>query len=161
VLDLHLQKIVGCAITKSLQSGLVVDALNEALVRQGYPEGVTVHSDRGVQYASKEFIELIEYLGYIRSMSAKGNCYDNATMESFFGVLKREEMDRWEFASIQDVRNHAFDYIETYYNRKRIHTAIGMTPEEFEAIEKAQSAAGQHQGGDMNGFKPEEVCHEV
>mgnify|MGYP006295189557 CR=1 FL=1 len=156
VLDLHLHKIAGWAVSKSLQSGLVTNALNQALVRQGYPEGVTVHSDRGVQYASKEFIELVEALGYTRSMSAKGNCYDNATMESFFGVLKREEMDRWEFASLQDVRNHVFDYIETYYNRKRIHTTIGMPPEEFEALEKARL-----QGDSMNVPTPAEVCYEV
>ncbi len=61
-------------------------------------------------------------------MSAKGNCYDNAAMESFFGVLKREELDRWEMASLKAVRNRVFAYNETYYTRKRIHTTLGMTP---------------------------------
>lgn len=156
VLDMHLHKIVGWAVSDSLASRAVVDALGEALVRQGYPDGVTVHSDRGIQYAGEEFVEVVESLGYQRSMSAKGNCYDNATMESFFGVLKREEMNRREFSSLQDVRNHVFDYIETYYNRKRIHTAIGMPPDEFEANERAKS---QNKG--MSRSIPEEAYHEV
>jgi transposase InsO family protein len=132
VLDLHLHKIVGWQLADRMKSSLVADALTMAARRQNYPAGVIVHSDRGSQYASDEFIRLTEALGYTRSMSAKGNCYDNATMESFFGVIKREELDRWEMPDLAAVRYRVFEYIETYYNRARIHTALGMTPAEFE-----------------------------
>ena len=132
VLDLFLHKIVGWEVSDRIDSELTCGALRNAASRHGFPESVLVHSDRGSQFASEEFIGLIDALGYERSMSAKGNCYDNAAMESFFGVLKREELDRWEMSSLAEVRNRVFTYIETYYNRKRIHTAIGMTPTEFE-----------------------------
>ena len=132
VLDLYLHKIVGWEVSETMSSALVETALKQAVTRQGMPEKVTVHSDRGSQYASSSFISLVESLGYQRSMSAKGNCYDNATMESFFGAIKREELDRWEMPTLSCVRNRIFDYIETYYNRIRIHTSIGMSPAQFE-----------------------------
>ncbi len=142
VLDLYLHKIVGWELSERINSQLVEAALKHAAERQNYPGDVLVHSDRGSQYASKEFIGLVDALGYERSMSAKGNCYDNAAMESFFGVLKREELDRWEMPTIYSVRDRVFDYIEAYYNRKRIHTAIGMTPAAFEKelLKEAPSA---------------------
>jgi transposase InsO family protein len=138
VLDLHLHKIVGWEVSDTIDSALVESALKQAVMRQGMPEKVTVHSDRGSQYASRSFIGLVESLGYQRSMSAKGNCYDNAAMESFFGVIKREELDRWDMLTLSCVRNRVFDYIETYYNRERIHTSIGMTPSQFEELEKKE-----------------------
>ena len=134
VLDLYLHKIVGWQVADHMESSLVTDALQMAARRQGWPTGVVVHSDRGSQYASQAFIQLTEAFGYIRSMSAKGNCYDNATMESFFGVLKREELDRWEMPDLATVRYRVFDYIETYYNRCRIHTALEMSPDAFERL---------------------------
>ncbi len=132
VLDLHLHKVVGWQLAAHLNTSLVTEALTMAAQRQNYPSGVVVHSDRGCQYASRDFIQLTEALGYTRSMSARGNCYDNATMESFFGVIKREELDRWDMPDLTAVRHHVFDYIETYYNRIRIHTALGMSPAHFE-----------------------------
>ena len=134
VLDLYLHKIVGWQLGDHMESSLVSDALQMAAQRQDWPTGVVVHSDRGSQYASEAFIQLTQALGYIRSMSAKGNCYDNATMESFFGVLKREELNRWEMPDLPTVRYRVFDYIETYYNRHRIHTALGMSPAAFEKM---------------------------
>ena len=76
-------------------------------------------------------------------MSAKGNCYDNATMESFFGVIKREELDRWEMPDLASVRYHVFEYIETYYNRTRIHTTLGMTPAEFEKLADSKTPSAE------------------
>jgi putative transposase len=142
VLDLFLHKIVGWELSERIDSALVQAALRHAAARQGYPKEVLTHSDRGCQYASEGFIGLVDALGYQRSMSAKGNCYDNAAMESFFGVLKREELDRWEMPTLEAVRTRVFDYIETYYNRERIHTALGMTPAEFEKkmLQEAPSA---------------------
>jgi putative transposase len=143
VLDLHLHKIVGWELSDTLHAEVACKALQRAQKRQGYPTGVIIHSDRGCQYASEAFIALSEYFGCVRSMSAKGNCYDNATMESFFGVLKREELNDFDFDSIQSIRAQLFEYIETYYNRIRIHSALGMSPEAFEARQSAGTPAAE------------------
>lgn len=143
VLDLYLHKIVGWQLADHMESSLIIDALQRAARRQNWPTGVMVHSDRGSQYASQAFIQLTEAFGYIRSMSAKGNCYDNATMESFFGVLKREELNRWEMPNLAAVRSRVFDYIETYYNRCRIHTALGMSPAAFEATTASKTPSAE------------------
>lgn len=141
VLDLHLHKIVGWDISETLHADGVCHALRRAHQRQGYPTGVVVHSDRGSQYASEKFITLCKEFGCVRSMSAKGNCYDNATMESFFGVLKREDLNHYHFDSLESVRAQVFEYIETYYNRTRIHTTLGMSPETFENQQNATPSA--------------------
>jgi putative transposase len=161
VLDLHLHKVVGWAISGNLHAEVVCSALRRAQKRQGYPKGVVVHSDRGCQYASKSFLALCEALGCIRSMSAKGNCYDNAAMESFFGVLKREDLNDFHFDSIESVRAQVFEYIETYYNRIRIHTALGMSPQDFETQQQRTPSAefspawvAPMVGGKMAGEKP-------
>lgn len=141
VLDLYLHKVAGWEISESLHADVVCSALQNAQRRQGYPDGVVVHSDRGSQYASESFVGLCGHFGCVRSMSAKGNCYDNATMESFFGVLKREDLNDWHFDSVESVRAQVFEYIETYYNRVRIHTALGMSPQAFEdQLREAPSA---------------------
>lgn len=132
VLDPFLHKIVGWDISDTLHAEVACNALRRAQQRQGYPPGVVVHSDRGCQYASEEFRTLCTEFECVRSMSAKGNCYDNATMESFFGVLKREDLNDFSFDSVESVRAQVFEYIETYYNRCRIHSSLGMSPEEFE-----------------------------
>lgn len=141
VLDLHLHKIVGWDISETLHASVACNALRNAQKRQGFPRGVIIHSDRGSQYASNDFLELSQYFQCVRSMSAKGNCYDNATMESFFGVLKREELNDFNFDSAVSVRAQVFEYIETYYNRIRIHSALGMSPEAFEAQHAAAPSA--------------------
>jgi transposase InsO family protein len=161
VLDLHLHKVVGWDISESLHADVVCAALQNAQRRQGYPDGVVVHSDRGSQYASESFVRLCGHFGCVRSMSAKGNCYDNATMESFFGVLKREELNDFQFDSVASVRAQVFEYIETYYNRVRIHTALGMSPQAFESLQKKTPSAEFSQawvapmvGEKMAGEKP-------
>lgn len=143
VLDLYLHKIVGWELSGELTADLACKALERAQKRQGYPSGVIIHSDRGCQYASKSFIDLSQYFDCTRSMSAKGNCYDNATMESFFGVLKREELNDFEFDSKQSIRAQIFEYIETYYNRIRIHSALGMSPEEFEILQNIETPSAE------------------
>ena len=143
VLDLYLRKIVGWDLSETMPAGLVCSALRTAQERQGFPCGVILHSDRGRQYASKDFIDLSDGFSCTRSMSAKGNCYDNATMESFFGVIKREELDREEFPDINAVRQQVFEYIETYYNRKRIHSSLGMSPLAFEQTHVAETPAAE------------------
>lgn len=140
VLDLHLHKVVGWEISDRLHSDVVCAALQKAQRQQGNPHGVVVHSDRGCQYASEAFICLCREYGCTRSMSAKGNCYDNATMESFFGVLKREDLNDYDFETVEEVRAQVFEYIETYYNRIRIHTSLGMSPQAFETRQQTPSA---------------------
>ena len=142
VQDLFTRQIVGWQIADHMRSGLVEDALSNAARRMSPPPGLTIHSDRGSQYASDDFIALAKSLRFERSMSAKGNCYDNATMESFFGVLKREELDQMKFTSLEEARQSVFSYIEAYYNTRRIHTSLGMTPAEFrESWGKKHAAA--------------------
>jgi len=134
VLDLFSRKIVGWNIADNLKASLVVGALKQALATREWKPGLIHHSDQGVQYASHEFRQLLEDRGIEQSMSAKGNCYDNATMESFFGTIKAEEIEAYD--DEQSARLAIFDYIETYYNRTRIHTSLdgGNSPEEFEAL---------------------------
>lgn len=143
VLDLYLHKVVGWELSETLHAEVACKALQRAQKRQGYPSGVIIHSDRGCQYASESFIALSEYFDCVRSMSAKGNCYDNATMESFFGVLKREELNDFDFDSVKSIRAQLFEYIETYYNRIRIHSALGMSPEEFEVHKNVEAPSAE------------------
>jgi len=141
VLDLFTRQVVGWQIADHMRSGLVEDALRSAAMELQSTRGLVIHSDRGSQYASTEFIKLAKDLGMVRSMSAKGNCYDNATMESFFGVIKREELDQLEFVGLEDARECVFGYIEAYYNTKRIHTSLGMTPAEYKTLWCQENAA--------------------
>ena len=148
VIDLYTRKVVGWAIAESLHATVVIDALNEALATRDWSPGLIFHSDRGVQYACREFRNLLNGRGITQSMSAQGNCYDNAVMESFFGTLKAEETG--PYANTHSARRGIFDYVETYYNRQRIHTSLdGQSPEAFEhryweaATEAPQPAASE------------------
>lgn len=131
IIDLYSRKIVGWSLGTTLEASLVVEALKQALDTRDWKPGLIFHSDRGVQYACKEYRRLLEENGLEQSMSAKGNCYDNATVESFFGTLKAEEVALYPDG--ESARRAIFDYLETYYNRTRIHTSLGgCSPEEFE-----------------------------
>ena len=133
VLDLYSRKIVGWDLASNMEATLVISALERAQANRQAEAGLLVHSDRGCQYASQAFRSCIGRHQFEPSMSAKGNCYDNATMESFFGTLKREDTDREDFADLEEARLSVFSYIEAYYNRKRIHTSLGgANPESFE-----------------------------
>ena len=138
--DRKTKRVVGRSVAASLEAkGLVVEALQMAL-RQGLiKRGAIVHTDRGSQYVSKEYRDLLERCGLRQSMSAKGNCYDNAQAESFFSRFKAELVtaDTFEpiraFRDLAHARSEAFSYIEGYYNRIRIHSSIeNMSPMEFE-----------------------------
>jgi len=134
VLDSFTRKIVGWHMDVSLRSDLVVKALEKAVAGQRPPSGLVVHSDRGIQYASKEFRSLLGKEGFCQSMSRKGNCYDNAKMESFFGTLKREQIDGRVYANPRTARLEVFSYIEGFYNSRRIHTGLGgLSPDQLEA----------------------------
>lgn len=134
VLDLCSRRIVGWSMAEHLQSGLVEDALKMAIGRRNPAAGLLHHSDRGVQYAAEDYQQLLLASGMIGSMSGKGNCWDNAVMESFWGTLKSELVNHQHYATRAEARQSIFEYIEVFYNRKRLHSALGyQSPEAFEA----------------------------
>lgn len=138
MIDLHSRKVVGWAMSERMTATLVCDALRMALWRRKKPKGVIVHSDRGSQYCSKDYQKLIADHELLCSMSAKGNCYDNACAESFFHSLKVESIHGERFATRQAMKEAVFEYIEVDYNRTRRHSANGyLSPEAFEAQQAA------------------------
>jgi putative transposase len=133
ILDLYSRRIVGWAISKRIDTELCVTALHMALENRG-GSGCIHHSDRGVQYASATYVAVLRRNGLQISMSAKGNPYDNAFMESFYKTLKYEEVHLWNYETYQDVIDRLPFFLEEVYNRKRLHSAIGYRPPiEFEA----------------------------
>jgi transposase InsO family protein len=141
VLDLFSRRVVGWSIRPTLERGLVIGALEAALSRRRPAAGLIHHSDRGSQYASGEFQLALSRAGIVCSMSRKGNCWDNAAVESFFGTLKREAVRGRPFASREEARSVVFEYIEVWYNRKRRHSSLGyLSPEQFERRAAAKLA---------------------
>jgi putative transposase len=133
ILDLYSRKIVGWAMSESIDTSLVLDALSMALLHRNPPPNLLFHSDRGVQYASSDFRAALAQANLIPSMSRKGNCYDNATMESFWSSLKLELVYRRDFATHSQARSHIFDYIECFYNHRRSHSSLNFqSPVDFE-----------------------------
>jgi transposase InsO family protein len=133
ILDLCSRMIVGWHIDITLSSSLVITALNQAITNRGKNSGIIFHSDRGSQYASEKVRKYLQGHKMIQSMSHKGNCYDNAVMESFFHTLKTELVSFENFQTRDEAKMKIFDYIEIFYNRQRSHSSIGyLTPEEFE-----------------------------
>jgi putative transposase len=108
-----------------IDTPLVLSALSMALLHRKPPANLICHSDRGVQYASADYRQTLARTGLVASMSRKGNCYDNAAMESFWSTLKFELVYRRNFASPSQARNEIFNYIEAFYNRQRAHSALG------------------------------------
>ena len=131
VLDLYSRCIVGWSLMRTLRTDLPLAALEMALGRRGTPR--LHHSDRGCQYASAEYRRMLELYGIAGSMSRKGNCYDNATMESFYHTLKTELVFHETYLNLDGARASLFDYIEIFYNRQRSHSSLGyMAPIAFE-----------------------------
>jgi putative transposase len=130
------------AVILDLFSRLPKDALNMALTRRNTAEGLLHHSDRGCQYTSNEYRDELDAIGVTVSMSRKGNCWDNAVAESFFATLKRELVHRRRWSNRLELRTALFEYIEVFYNRRRLHSSIGYkTPAEVEhAYDLAQAA---------------------
>ena len=125
VKDLGTMEIVGWSMSERLKSTLCEDALKMAIRNRRPPKGLIHHSDRGVQYACGEYQKLLGMHGMTPSMSRKGNCLDNAPMESFFGALKTEMVHRTRFRTRREARAALFEYIEIFYNRQRRHSSIG------------------------------------
>lgn len=133
VLDAYSRRVIGWALERSLEDDLAIAALEMAFRRRGCPAGLTHHSDRGVQYASNDYTDLLTSHGVQISMSRKGTPYDNATCESFMKTLKYEEVYRQEYRDLAEARSSIERFLEKIYNGKRLHSALGYRPPvEFE-----------------------------
>jgi len=132
-MDLFSRRIVGWSMGSMLDTKLVLGALVMAFTLRDPKPGAIHHSDRGVQYASREFRAQLAARGMLASMSRKGNCYDNAAKESFFHTLKTELVNHEHYRTRDEARASVFDYIEAFYNRQRIHSTLGyQSPADFE-----------------------------
>ena len=137
VMDLFSRRIIGWSVSDHNDATLCCRALQAAVLTRGgkLPEGLIHHSDRGSTYASYDYQDMLESYDIRQSMSAKGNCYDNAAMESFFGRFKIASVGDITFADVEHARSAVFEYIEAFYNRFRKHSSLGYkSPVEFEAL---------------------------
>jgi putative transposase len=135
VLDLYSRRIVGWAMSDSLERHLVIAALHMAITGRQPPAGLLHHSDRGSQYASDDYQALLTHHQIQGSMSRKGNCYDNAPTESFFGTLKTELVHHCHYQTKAEAKTDIFEYIEVFYNRFRRHSALSyQSPVNFEKL---------------------------
>jgi len=133
VLDRCSRRCIGWAMEDTLHTSLPLSALQMALRHRRPPPGLLHHSDRGVQYASGLYRQTLQQAGVVCSMSRRGNCYDNAAMESFWSTLKRDLIHRTHFATRAQARAAIFEWIEVFYNRTRFHSALGFqSPVDFE-----------------------------
>jgi len=133
ILDLFSRRIVGWAMSNRLGQELVLNAFQQALWRRRPGHGIIFHSDQGVQYACKAFRNLLKEHRFIQSMSGRGNCYDNAVVESFFHTLKTELVYFETYYTREEARNNIFEYIEIYYNKIRLHSTLKYcSPVKFE-----------------------------
>jgi putative transposase len=141
------RRIIGWSLQDSMSAELVISALEKAIGKGLVKAGAIIHSDRGSQYASNGFRQLLQKEGFRQSMSGKGNCYDNAQAESFFSRFKTELIEGGAFEDIEQARSEIFSYIEGYYNRVRLHSGLGYkSPMEFEAELKIKN------GGKIESF---------
>jgi transposase InsO family protein len=140
VMDLYNRKVVGWAISESIDTELVSLALERAVVKRNPAPGLLLHSDRGVQYTSISYRALVRSCGMRQSMSRKGNCWDNAVAESFFRSLKVEVIRGLKLTTVKEAETVIFEYIEEYYNNWRVHSSLGyMSPVQYEALYRGVS----------------------
>ena len=141
VMDLYSRRIVGWATADHMETSLCLDALAMALGHRAQAKGLIHHSDRGVQYASNRYREVLDARGIECSMSRRANCWDNAVAESFFGTFKNELIYRRPWLTREDARDAIGEYIEIFYNRIRRHSTIGyVSPVAFEEMDQATRA---------------------
>ncbi len=145
ILDAYSRRVVGWALDRTMEDELTLTALGMALSRRAVQAGLVHHSDRGSQYASSDYTDLLKAHGIDISMSRKGNPWDNAACESFMKTLKYEEVLRNEYRDLADARSSITEFLEKVYNQKRLHSALGyLPPAEFEAQHHKEAAARQH-----------------
>lgn len=161
ILDACSRLVVGWAIERSLHTRLTIAALAQAITARQPAPGLIHHSDRGVQYASHEYVEKLLAYGIVPSMSRPGNPYDNAKCESFMKTLKQEEIYCNEYAGLDELRASVGDFIENYYNRLRLHSALGYrTPEAADAAARADSSHPQHTAAPKMSFLRHEEIYQ-
>jgi transposase InsO family protein len=135
VIDLASRRVVGWALADHMRTELVEEALEMAFVQRRPPEGVIFHSDRGCQYTSGDYAQLARTNGVVLSVGRKGECWDNAVAESFFATIKRELIDIQAWPTRAGLRHAVFEYIEGWYNTRRLHSSLGyMSPAKYEAL---------------------------
>ena len=133
VIDLFSRMVVGWDLSASLKRFSAIRALNKAIMRRSPGQGLMVHSDRGVQYASSDFRAVLQKHSFVQSMSRKGNCWDNAVAESFFHTIKTQMIHHCTFQNVAEAEQALFNYIEVYYNRQRKHSTNGYkSPAHYE-----------------------------
>jgi putative transposase len=134
VLDVWTRRVIGWAMHQILDARLVIAALRMALLQRHPQAGLLIHSDRGMQFASAAYRQVLAQHGLVASMSRRGNCYDNAFIESFWSSLKYEVVYHQRFATFAEARSAIFNYIETFYNRARLHSSLAYkSPVQFES----------------------------
>lgn len=134
VIDLFSRKVVGWSMSSRLKANVVCDALRMAIWQRRPPNGLIVHSDRGSQYASKNYRRLLKAHGFVGSMSRKGDCWDNAVVESFFGSLKQERVQWRNYQTRYEAQQDVLQYITMFYNSYRLHSYLGYkSPNQYEA----------------------------
>jgi transposase InsO family protein len=126
IIDLYARRVVGWALSESNDTRLALDALGDAVRQRRPPSGLMHHSDRGSPYGSDDYVAELDRLGFVRSMSRKGNCWDNAVAESFFSTLEHECIQRRVFADIEHARSILVDYFDNFYNPVRLHSTNGF-----------------------------------
>jgi transposase InsO family protein len=135
IMDLHTKKIIAWNLGKNMETGLVLKTLTHAIETHGKAEGLILHSDLGSQYTSVEYEKCLETLGISHSFSKKGCPYDNACIESFHAILKKEEVYQTTYLTFEHAKQRLFSYIEGFYNRRRMHSSIDfMTPVAKESL---------------------------
>ena len=141
VMDLYSRRIVGWAMQSTLERSLTLKALEMAIAQRRPAPGLIHHSDRGVQYACADYQAALARQGMVPSMSRKGDCWDNAPKESFFGTLKCELCYHWSRPPRAEARREVFEYLEVFYNRRRLHSSLGyQSPVVFEMQSAAKAA---------------------
>lgn len=141
-LDVFSRKVVGFSIEDSMETRMVNEGLKMALKRRQIKDGLIIHSDQGIQYASREFRDLTGSFKVVQSMSRKGDCWDNNIAESFFATIKRELIDRQPWISKDQAKAAIIEWVECFYNRQRRHSSIGgVSPVEYESLTSAAHAA--------------------
>jgi putative transposase len=143
VLDRYSRRVIGWALDRSLSARVALNALREAVARRQPPPGVVHHSDQGIQYACSDYVTELEKYGMTPSMSRPANPYDNAACESFMKTLKQEEIYCQQYRNMEELDQHLEEFLERYYNRQRLHSALGYrTPEEFEKAAATEAVSG-------------------
>jgi transposase InsO family protein len=160
ILDGFSRKVVGWELERTLASRLASAALERAIVNRQPPPGVVHHSDRGVQYACEEYVTILEKHRMLPSMSRPANPYDNASCESFLKTLKREEIYANKYENLEHLRANIEEFIDQYYNRQRLHSALGyQSPEEFE--QRSESREADSRSATMKFFENNENSQEA